>query len=144
MNEKHTGYPEKKVIILLEDVDLLALEALNYAGNISDNIIAFSAVIKEEEETSLRSKWNDMHTDIPYIIKRSLVKSTGELILEYINSPEFSNENETVYLIVPLLIMKSRMQNFLNHSYIRHLTWGLKGQDNVIILESPCKMDKIS
>jgi hypothetical protein len=144
MADVSTGFSGKKVIILIEDVDRLTLTALGYAKNISDEIIAFSAVTKIEEEAELRLKWNRLDAKVPYIIRCSQVKGSGELLLEYINSPGYSKGHDEVIVVIPLVIMKSLLRKYLNRIYFKSLKLSLSNQDNIVLIKAFYYMDKIS
>jgi hypothetical protein len=137
-----TNYSDKKVIILLEDVDRLTLTALNYAKDISDEIVAFSGITRQDKEEEMRAEWNKTGIDVPYIIKFSPIKSPGELLVEYIESPEYKKEDNEVIVVVPLLIMKSLFQKYLNRSYLKRLKRSISDKRNIVLFKAPLYLDK--
>jgi hypothetical protein len=139
MSEISTGYSDKKVIILLEEIDRLALHALSYARENSKEITAFSAITRQEKEAKLRSQWEKVNSGSPYIIRYSESKSAGTLLLEYIDSLECGGE---ITVLVPLVIMKSWWQKYLNRSYLKRLERSFNGRDNVVLVKVPYYLDQ--
>jgi hypothetical protein len=60
---------KNRVIVLINNVDLLAVQALRFAKSISDDITAFSVAVDESAEINLRMRWNKINTDIPCVIR---------------------------------------------------------------------------
>lgn len=140
MTDILTVRSDKKVIILLEDVDLLALHALSYATGLSKDIVAFSAITRGDDEEELRAKWDKLNSGIPYIIQFSQNKNYGKLLLDFIDSLE--SESEDVVVLVPLVIIKSWWQGYLNNSYLKRLKRSLYGRDNIVLIIAPYYLDQ--
>lgn len=140
MTDIFKSISDKEVIILIEDVDCLALHALAYAKEISKEITIFSAITRQDKEKELRSKWDKLNIDLPYIIQYSQNKSAGMLLSEFIDSS--SNEGlKDVIVIVPLVIIKSWWQRYLNRNYLRQIERSLIGKDKVVLIRVPYYLD---
>lgn len=139
MADISTDYSDKKIIILLEDVDLMALHALNCAKEMSKDIVAFSTITMQDKEEELRAKWDKTGGGIPFIIRYSQYKGTGTLLTEFIDS---LGSDKDVAVLVPLAVMKSWWQRYLNRSYIKHLKHSFIDKENIVLVEIPYYIGK--
>jgi hypothetical protein len=142
MTDISNGNPDRKVIIMLDDIDCLALYALSYAKGLSNEIILFSAIARQEKEEELRAKWDSVNSDIPYIIQYSKYKSAGTLLSEFLESSEDRDKPEEIIVLVPLVIMKGWLQRYLNYSFIKQLKLSFIDRDNIILFELPYYLDQ--
>ena len=84
-----------RVIVPMDNINQASIRALRFAKTISDNVTAFSVAIDEEAENKLRTRWNKLQTDIPYIIKYSPYRKVVEPLLEFIKSAEYDYRRAT-------------------------------------------------
>jgi hypothetical protein len=132
----------RKVIILLDDINRLALYALSYAKGLSNEIFLFSAITSQDKEMELRTKWDKVNIDVPYIIRYSQYKSAGTLLAEFLDSKENRDKPEEVIVLVPLVVMNGWLQKYINHSFLKQLKRSLINRDNIILFELPYYLDQ--
>jgi amino acid transporter len=108
-----------RVIVPMDSITQASVRALRFAKTISDNVTAFSVATDEESETKLRTRWNKLHTDIPYIIKYSPYRRVVEPLLEFIKSAEYDyRKGDMITVILPQFSVH-KLWNRLLHNRTR-------------------------
>jgi hypothetical protein len=129
---------KNRVIVLINDIDLLAVKALRFAKTISDDITAFSVVVDESAEISLRMRWNKINTDIPCVIRSMPDGRVVNPLLEFINSREFDYlPSDMITIVLPRLIISSRWHSFLHKDRSRYIERQLLKHKDIVVFVMP-------
>jgi hypothetical protein len=78
-----------RVIVLLKDIDQIAMQELRFAETMSRDITAFCVVNDEDAEMALNTRWHEICIGIPLVIRNKPDRRVVEPLLEYIQSTEF-------------------------------------------------------
>jgi len=143
MLEMSTDNYRNRVIVLIENIDRMAVYALQYAKLISEDIIALSLAVDKEMENELHSEWDKMNTGIPYIICCSRNRGITQLLNEFITSPEYCyTSGDMITVILPQLFTNKRRHKFLYNGLIKFIDLSLLKHLNIAITMVPYYLDE--
>ena len=135
MPDVHYG---NRVIVLIDDIDLLAIQALRFAKTISDDIIAFSVAVDESAEINLRTRWNKMNTEIPCFIRGLQDGGIVEHLLKFIQSPEFGPmPGDMITVVLPRLVICNRWHRLLYKDKTVSVEKQLLKHKNIVVAVMP-------
>ncbi len=118
-----------RVIVPMASINQASIRALRYAKTISDNVTAFSVATDEEAENKLRTRWNKLRTDIPYVIKYSPYRKVVDPLLEFIKSAEYDyRKGDMITVILPQFsvhkawnaLLHNRTRVYIEKQLLRH------------------------
>ncbi|MCX7708835.1 MAG: APC family permease [Clostridia bacterium] len=145
-----------RVIVPIESINKSSIRALRYAKTISDNVVAFSVSIDEENANKLRERYNMINTDIPLIIKYSPFRKVVEPLLKFIESAEYDyNKGDMITVILPQFSVRSWWhrvlhnqtrvfieRELLKHKHIVVAVMPLQLKDDDYVLKHPKYQDR--
>lgn len=130
-----------RVIVTLASVHRGALEALDYALSLSDDVTAVHIAMEDEEKEVLERKWNWWGKGVRLVIIESPYRTFLEPFLEYIDQLcDILQPNERLTIIVPQFTPKRGWHNLLHTQTAFWLRFALLNRKNIVITEIPYQL----
>jgi amino acid transporter len=101
---KHFAVPDKMthaVLLLVSDVHMGILNALNYARAISPEVEAVYVSLDEEATKQMRLRWGLWSGGVPLVILDSPYRSVVQPLIEYVNKIQAERQVDFVTLVLP-------------------------------------------
>jgi amino acid transporter len=101
---KHFAVPDKMthaVLLLVSDVHMGILNALNYARAISPEVEAVYVSLDEEATKQTRLRWGLWSGGVPLVILDSPYRSVVQPLIEYVNKIQAERQVDFVTLVLP-------------------------------------------
>jgi amino acid transporter len=130
-----------RVIVPMDNINQASVRALRFAKTISDNVTAFSVAIDEEAENKLRTRWDKLKTDIPYIIKYSPYRRVVEPLLEFIKSAEYDyRKGDMITVILPQFIVRKPWQRLMHNRTRVYIQKQLMQHKHIVVSVMPFQL----
>ncbi len=130
-----------RVIIPISGVHRGSLAALRYASVLSDDITAVFININPEETQKIQEKWDHWGNGVRLVILESPYRQLLEPLLEYIGEvAAHTQPNETLTIVVPQFIPKSRLHSLLHSNTAFFLRLALLNKPNIVITDVPYRV----
>lgn len=127
-----------RVIIPISGVHRGSLAALRYASALSDDITAVYININPEETHKIQEKWDHWGNGVRLVILESPYRQLLEPLLDYIEEvAAHIQPNETLTIVVPQFIPKSRLHSLLHSNTAFFLRMTLLNKPNIVITDVP-------
>ncbi len=127
-----------RVIVPVSGVHRGALEALNYARSLSDDVTVVYVSTVPEEKASLEKKWNWWGKGVRLVVIDSPYRTFLEPFLEYVDQlSSILPPNERLTIIVPQFTPKRWWHNLLHTQTAFWLRFALLSKKGVVITEVP-------
>ena len=101
---KHFAVPDKvthAVLLLVSDVHMGILNALNYARAISPEVEAVYVSVDEEATKQMRLRWGLWSGGVPLVILDSPYRSVVQPLIEYVNKIQAERKVDFVTIVLP-------------------------------------------
>jgi len=101
---KHFAVPDKvthAVVLLVSDVHMGILNALNYARAISPEVEAVYVSVDEEATKQMRLRWGLWSGGVPLVILDSPYRSVVQPLIEYVNKIQAERKVDFVTIVLP-------------------------------------------
>jgi len=101
---KHFAVPDKMthaVLLLVSDVHMGILNALNYARAISPEVEAVYVSVDEEATKQMRLRWGLWSGGVPLVILDSPYRSVVQPLIEYVNKIQAERKVDFVTIVLP-------------------------------------------
>jgi len=101
---KHFAVPDKMthaVLLLVSDVHMGILNALNYARAISPEVEAVYVSVDEEATKQMRLRWGLWSGGVPLVILDSPYRSVVQPLIEYVNKIQAERQVDFVTIVLP-------------------------------------------
>lgn len=132
---------KNRVIVPVESVNRASIRALRYAKTISDNVTAFNVVIDKETGEKNRLKYDQLHTDIPLVIKYSPYREIVGPLVEFIESAEYDlTDCDIVSVILPQFIVRKFWHRLLHNNTRVHIERELLKHKQIVICTMPLQL----
>ncbi len=109
-------------IVIMGNLNRGTVEALDYARSIADEIIAVHVDIGSTDRVKLRTRWDELESDIQLLILDSQYRSLIEPIVDFISSYEQEHPGVLSTIIIPSFVTKNWWEGLLHNQ----TTWFLK------------------
>lgn len=130
-----------RVIVPMDSITQASVRALRFAKTISDNVTAFSVATDEDAETKLRTHWNKLHTDIPYIIKYSPYRKVVEPLLDFIKSAEYDyRKGDMITVILPQFSVRKFWNRLLHNGTRKYIERKLLMHKHIVVAIMPFQL----
>ena len=130
-----------RVIVPMDSINQASIRALRYAKTISDNVTSFSVATDEEAENKLRTRWNKLHTDIPYIIKYSPYRKVVDPLLEFIKSAEYDyRKGDMITVILPQFAVRRTWNTILHNRTRVYIEKQLLKHKHIVVAVMPFQL----
>lgn len=127
-----------RVILPVSGVHQGTLTALRYARILSDDITAVHVSIEPAESEKVRKKWEKWGEGVRMVMLNSPYRLLLEPLLEYITDIASQRQpGETMTIVVPEFISKSRITSALHMNTAELLKSQLKRQPGIVIINVP-------
>ena len=127
-----------RVIMPVSGVHQGTLAALRYARMLSDDVTAVHVTIEPAESEKVRQKWETWGEGVRMVMLNSPYRLFLEPLLEYIADIARQRQpGETMTIVVPEFVSKSRMTAALHMNTAELLRSQLKRQPGIVIINVP-------
>lgn len=127
-----------RVLVPIAGVHRGALEALDYALSLSDDVTAVHISIDQEQKSVLENKWNLWGKGVRLVIIESPYRTFLEPFLEYVNEIcAILQPNERITIVVPQFMPKRWWHNLLHTQTAFWLRFALLNKRGIVITEVP-------
>ncbi|HEY5562167.1 MAG TPA: APC family permease [Clostridiaceae bacterium] len=131
------------VVILIEYLNKPFLKCLNYAMNISSNIVAFHVSTDAAATALLKEKWTEYDIDIPLIIKQSPYRDIIQPLIEFIESEEHASKpGEAVTVVIAQAVITKWWQAILHKQTSLFIKSMLYKNRNIVVTTIPYIIEK--
>ncbi len=132
-----------RVIMPVSGVHQGTLAALRYARMLSDDVTAIHVVIEPAESEKVRQKWETWGEGVRMVMLNSPYRLLLEPLLGYINDIARQRQpGETMTIVVPEFVSKSRVTGALHMNTAKLLRSELKRQPGIVIVSVPYLVHK--
>lgn len=126
------------VVVPIASLNKATIGALQYAQSISDNVIALNISTDKVAMERLKSRWDELDTDILLVSKYSPFRAVVTPLLKNIELIANSTaENEKITVIVPQFITFERFGEVLHNHTSFFIRETLLKNDNIIVSTFP-------
>jgi hypothetical protein len=139
---EHYGQPppqkRHRVIIAISNVHRGALEALDYALSLSDDVTGVYISMDQAQKEALKRKWDLWGKGVRLVVIESPYRTFLEPFLEYVDRL-FANlqPNERLTIVVPQFTPKHWWHNLLHTQTAFWLRFALLSKRGIVITEVP-------
>jgi amino acid transporter len=127
-----------RVLVPIAGVHRGALEALDYALSLSDDVTAVHISMDQEQKSALENKWSLWGKGVRLVTIESPYRTFLEPFLEYVNEiSEILQPNERLTIAVPQFMPKKWWHNLLHTQTAFWLRFVLLNKRGVVITEVP-------
>lgn len=109
-------------IVIMGSLNRGTVEALDYARSIADEIIAVHVDIGSTDRQKLRTRWEELESDIKLVILDSQYRSLVEPIVDYISSYDKEHPDVLSTIIIPAFVTRNWWEGLLHNQ----TTWFIK------------------
>jgi len=109
-------------IVIMGNLNRGTVEALDYARSIADEIIAVHVDIGSTDRQKLRTRWEELESDIKLVILDSQYRSLVEPIVDYISSYDKEHPDVLSTIIIPAFVTRNWWEGLLHNQ----TTWFIK------------------
>lgn len=132
------------VIIPIDSLNAMVVNALRYARSLSANVEAFHVETFIGEADKLRRKWELLNTDIPLIVKHSTYREVVGPLIEYIESEEHASQpGDMITVLLPQFIVKKWRDMFLHNNTSIFIANALFHERNIVVSVLPFSIDDL-
>jgi hypothetical protein len=122
------------VIVPIDSLNTMVINALKYASSMTSNIVAFHVEVSPGEADKLRHKWTMLKTDIPLVIKPSPYREVVRPLLKYIDSEEHkSKPGDVITVLLPQFIVSNRWELILHNNTSIFIANSLFHKENLVV-----------
>jgi len=127
-----------RVIVPIAGVHRGALEALDYALSLSDDVTAVHVTFDPEQKEAMESKWNWWGKGVRLVVIESPYRTFLEPFLEYVDQlSQILQPNERLTIVVPQFTPKHPWHNLLHTQTAFWLRFALLNRRGIVIIEVP-------
>jgi amino acid transporter len=132
------------VIIPIDSLNAMVVNALRYARSLSANVEAFHVETFIGEADKLRRKWELLNTDIPLVVKHSTYREVVGPLIEYIESEEHASQpGDMITVLLPQFIVKKWRDMFLHNNTSIFIANALFHERNIVVSVLPFSIDDL-
>ncbi|HEX3011277.1 MAG TPA: APC family permease [Syntrophomonadaceae bacterium] len=122
------------VIVPIDSLNIMVVNALKYAISMTPNVEAFHVEVTPGEADKLRRKWAMLNTDIPLVIKPSPYREIVRPLLKYINSEEHqSRPGDVITVLLPQFIVSNWWELMLHNNTSVFIANSLFRKENLVV-----------
>ena len=126
------------VIVPIASLNKATIGALQYAQSISENVIALNISTDKEAMEKLKTRWNELDTDILLVSKYSPFRAVVTPLLKNIELiANSASADEKITVIVPQFITKGRLGEVLHNHTSLFIRETLLKNNNIIVSTFP-------
>jgi amino acid transporter len=126
------------VVILIDSLNRSFLKAVNYARNLTNNIVAFHVSVDQEATDKLRKKWEEYNISIPLVVKQSPYRDIIEPLIDFIESEEHASKpGETVTVVLTQFVITKWWHNILHNQTALFIKNMLYKKRNIVVVTVP-------
>jgi amino acid transporter len=135
----------ERVIIPVDDVNRITMNAVQVAREISDNVTAVHITDDTEEATAVGERWKRAAPDIPLQVIESPYRSFTAPLLAYVESVAGATRDvpgQKVVVILPTFVPRHWWERVLHNRDVLRLKPFLKANEAVRVIECPYRHDR--
>lgn len=129
---------KQHVVILVGSLNKSFLKSLNYAKNLSSNIVAFHVSVDAEATEKLKKKWDEYKVGIPLVVKQSPYRDIYEPLVNFIESEEHASKpGEIVTVVLTQFVITRWWHNVLHNQTSIFIKNMLYKRRNIAVVTVP-------
>jgi hypothetical protein len=120
-------------IVIIGSLNRGTVEALDYARSIADEIIAVHVDIGSTDREKLRTRWEELESDIQLVILDSQYRSLVEPIVDFVAGYEKEHPDVLSTVIIPAFVTRNWWEGLLHNQTTLFLKAALLGKRSRVI-----------
>jgi hypothetical protein len=132
------------VVIPVEDVDKLSMNAIRYAKLLNGEIVAVHILLNPFDLDQTEYRWKLQHTDIPLLILESHNGSLIEPLMAYVDGIRRRCRESFVTIVLPVLSGLKWWQRVLHNQMARLIEKAFEEKSGVVIIRVPFSLQDAS
>lgn len=130
------------ILVLVENVNVGALRALDFAESLRpDRIVALNVALEEGDAERIRSEWAQHHCDIPLVVLDSPYRDLAGPILGYIDQLIEEHPGVIVTVVIPEHVVRRWWQQILHNHSAFALKIRLHYRPDTIVVSVPIQIN---
>ncbi|MBO3463653.1 APC family permease [Aetokthonos hydrillicola Thurmond2011] len=120
-------------VVVIGQLNRGAVEALDYARTIADEIVAVHVDIGSSDREKLQEKWKQLEADIPLEIIESPYRSVIEPILDFVSRFEERHSGVFTTVIIPAFVPRNWWEGLLHNQTTLFLKTALRAHKSRVV-----------
>ncbi len=130
-----------RIIVPIDSVNKASIRALRYANTICDDVVAFCVAIDDESAREVQTKYDQLGTDIPLVIKLSPYRKVIEPLLRFIQSSEYDYESgDMITVLLSQFVTKKWWHRFLHNNTRSYIEKKLLKHKHIVVSVMPLQL----
>jgi hypothetical protein len=125
------------VVIPVEDVDKMSMNAIRYAKLLSGEIAAVHILINPFDRDGIEYRWKMQNIDIPLFVLESPSGSLIGPLMEYVDGIRRCHRESVVTIVLPVLITMKWWHRFLHNQSARLIERAFQEEAGVVTVRVP-------
>jgi hypothetical protein len=125
------------VVIPVEDVDKMSINAIRYAKILSGEIAAVHILLNPSDGDGIEYRWKLQNMDIPLMILESPDSSLLRPLKAYVDGIRSSHKESIVTIVLPVLIGLKWWHRFLHNQSARLIERAFQEEAGVVTVRVP-------
>ena len=142
---KHFDLPQRAahtVLLLVSDIHMGTLHAVNYARAISSQAEAVYVGLDEEATKRMQARWAQWAREIPLVILDSPYRSIIRPLIEYVDKIQAERKVEFVTLILPQFVPARWWEHFLHNQTALRIKAGFYFRKGTVVIDVPFHLER--
>lgn len=132
---------QNKIIVPIESVNKSSVRALRYAKSISEDVVAFTVVLSEEDGREIQDQFKALNIDIPLVIKLSPYRKIVDPLLRFIESSEYDHEpGGMITVLLSSFVLRKRWHYLLHGNTRSYIEKKLLTHKHIVVSTIPLQL----
>jgi amino acid transporter len=128
-----TAVVSHPAIVIIGHLNRGTVEALDYARSIADEIIAVHVDIGSTDRQKLKTRWEDLESDIQLVIIDSPFRSLIQPIVDFISEYEREHPDVLSTIIIPAFVTRNWWEGLLHNQTTLFLKAALRSKQSRVV-----------
>ena len=133
---QRSGDLSQHVVVPVDDINGVTLEAITQARRISPSITAVHVAEDKEVGERFRAEWNKTAPDVPLIVIESPYRAFVAPMLAFLERLRWTRPNQTLTLVLPEFVARHWWERILHNRDVQRLGDFVKEMEGVRVVES--------
>jgi hypothetical protein len=125
------------VVIPVEDVDKMSMNAIRYARILSGEIVGIHILLNPSDRDGIEYRWKLQNADIPLMILESPEGSIIRPLAAFVDGMRSSHKESVVTIVLPVLTGLKWWHRFLHNQTARLIERAFQGEAGVVTVRVP-------
>jgi amino acid transporter len=126
-----------RVIVPIARLDRAALNAVEFARSISNDITAVHITDDRGEAEEMQRRWHDGMPDVELVVLESPYRALVAPLLTYLDACESNDPDRPLTVVLPEFVPRHLWQNLLHNQAALRLKLRLFGRRNTVVVDVP-------